>query len=75
MPLTRTTLRIDQSLKKAAQEQALQTNTTLQAVFNNALRDYLKDTAKHKARKIVFKTHGLGQPLDNLTRSDYYPKP
>ncbi len=75
MALARTTLRIDQKLKKAAQKSALESNTTLQDVFNRALQEYLAGTAKEKAHKIAFKTHDLGEPLDNLRRSDYYPEP
>lgn len=28
-----------------------------------------------RRQKIVFKTHHLGEPLDNLTRDDFYPDP
>ncbi len=73
MNLTRTTLRINTNLKLAAQKQATRDNTTLQAIFNNALEQYLNNKAKIAARKIVFRTHDLGRPLDNLQRSDYYP--
>jgi hypothetical protein len=58
----------------AAEKQAAEQHTTLQAVFNNALEQYLNTTAKKVAKKIVFQTHDLGKPLDNLKRSDYYPK-
>ena len=74
MSLIRTTLRIDQQLKRAAEKQAMEEETTLQAVFNNALEQYLNKSAQAKARKIVFRTHDLGKPLDDLTRGDYYPK-
>ncbi len=30
---------------------------------------------KAKVKKIKFKTHDLGEPLDNLTRDDFYPDP
>lgn len=73
--LIRTTLRIDNNLKKIAQRKALEENTTLQDIFNKALESYLKNQAKIKAKKIVFKTHHLGEPLDNLTRDDFYPDP
>ena len=75
MNLTRTTLRINSNLKKAAEKQALQENRTLQSIFNDALEQYLVTDSKKKAKKIVFKTHDLGEPLDNLTRSDYYSSP
>lgn len=75
MNLTRTTLRLDTNLKRAAEKQALDEDTTLQAIFNDALRDYLETKAKKTANRIVFRAHDLGKSLDNLTRSDYYPKP
>lgn len=74
MKSARTTLRINTDLKRAAEKQAFEEDTTLQAIFNNALEQYLHGQAKSKAPKILFKTHDLGEPLDNLTRSDYYPK-
>ena len=74
MNLARTTLRIDANLKKTAQAKALQDNTTLQDVFNRALAAYVQESAKKDAKTLVFKTHNLGEPLDNLTRSDYYPE-
>lgn len=74
MRLTRTTLRIDTNLKRAAEKRAIDEDTTLQAIFNDALEQYLDKKAKTKAHKIVFRTHDLGSPLDNLQRSDYYPK-
>lgn len=73
--LIRTTLRIDKELKKNAERKALEEDTTLQDIFHRALESYLQNQAKKKARKIVFKTFDLGVPLDNLTRSDFYPEP
>ncbi len=73
--LVRTTLRINESLKKNAEQKALQMNSTLQEIFNKALAQYLEQDAQIQAKKIVFKTHNLGEPLDNLKRADYYPKP
>lgn len=73
--LVRTTLRIEDHLKKSAELMALQEDTTLQAILNNALNSYLQNQAKKEAKKIVFKTYHLGKALDNLTRSDYYPDP
>lgn len=75
MQLIRTTLRIRKDLKKLADNEALKTETTLQEIFNKALENYLTKTAKEEAKKIVFKTHDLGEPLDNLTRADYYDDP
>lgn len=74
MNLTRTTLRINTNLKMAAEKQAIEQHTTLQAIFNNALEQYLDNNAKRVAKKIVFQTHDLGKPLDSLKRTDYYPK-
>ena len=75
MQLTRTTLRLKTNIKKAAEQIALRDDRSLQDVFNEALETYVQSEAKKKAQKIVFKTHDLGEPLDLLTRSDYYPKP
>ena len=36
------------------------------------LEDYYTKAAKQKACRLVFHTHDLGAPLDNLTRDDYY---
>jgi hypothetical protein len=74
MNLTRTTLRINTNLKRAAEKQAAEEDTTLQAVFNEALEQYLDKRSKDTAKKIVFRTHDLGKPLDDLKRSDYYPE-
>lgn len=73
--LVRTTLRIREDLKKNAERKALQDDVTLQDIFNRALEDYLNKEAKEEAKKIVFKTHDFGVPLDNLKRKDYYPEP
>lgn len=70
--LVRTTLRIDDNLKRIAQIKALEEDTTLQDIFNKALESYLRSQAKKEAKRIVFKTHNLGEPLDNLTRDDIY---
>lgn len=69
----RTTLRIEENLKRIAEQKALEEDTTLQAIFNEALEEYLKKGARQDAKKIIFKTHHLGEPLDNLTRDDFYP--
>lgn len=73
--LVRTTLRLEENLKNIAERIALEENTTLQDIFNSALKIYLDKENKKKAKKIVFKTCDLGEPLDNLTRADYYTKP
>lgn len=73
--LVRTTLRLEENLKNIAERIALEESTTLQDIFNRALKTYLEKDSKKKAKKIVFKTHNLGEPLDNLTRADYYNRP
>ena len=75
MQLLRTTLRLKENLKKRAQKKALEENTSLQAIFNEALEAYLDQQAKYKAKKIIFKTHDLGVSLYNLRREDFYPDP
>lgn len=73
--LVRTTLRIQENLKRNVERKALQDDVTLQEIFNKALEDYLDKEARKKAKQIIFKTHKLGMPLDNLTRDDFYPDP
>ena len=73
--LIRTTLRLKEDLKKTAEKKALQDDVTLQEIFNKALEEYLEKGACLEAKKIIFKTHHLGEPLDNLTRDDFYPDP
>lgn len=75
MQLIRTTLRLREDLKQKAERKALEENTSLQAIFNRALEDHLKKETKKQAKKIVFITHDLGVPLDNLRREDFYPEP
>lgn len=75
MQLIRTTLRLKENLKKQAEKKALTDNVSLQTIFNRALDEYLEKEAKKRAKKIIFKTHHLGKPLDNLTRDDFYPAP
>lgn len=72
MQLVRTTLRIDENLKKIVERKALEEDTTFQQIFNKALTAYVKADSKKQAKKIVFKTFDLGVPLDNLTRDDIY---
>lgn len=75
MQLLRTTLRIKTDLKRAAEKKAMEENISLQDIFNLALEDFLKREAHKEAKSIIFKTHNLGEPLDNLTRDDFYPDP
>lgn len=71
--MIRTTLRLQDHLKRAAEQRALEEDTTLQDIFNRALDQYLQKAAQKEAKKIVFKTHSLGAPMDHLDRGDYYP--
>ncbi|MEX0616358.1 MAG: hypothetical protein WD231_00930 [Candidatus Woykebacteria bacterium] len=75
MAFVRTTLRIKEDLKKTAERKAFEEDISLQKVVNTALEEYLLKSEKKKAKEIVFKTHNLGVPLDNLTRDDFYPNP
>lgn len=68
-------MRLQETLKKTAEKKALQDDVTLQEIFNRALEEYLEKDARNGAKKIIFKTHHLGAPLDNLTRDDFYPDP
>ncbi len=72
MQLVRTTIRLNSQLKKIAEMKALEEDSSLQEIVNNALEKFLKDEGKKEAKRIIFKTHDLGVPLDNLTRDDYY---
>jgi hypothetical protein len=72
MKLVRTTLRLQEPLKKNAEQLALEQNTSLQDIFNKALAAYLRKVDERNADYIIFKTHDLGVPLDNLTRDDIY---
>lgn len=58
MQVTQTTLRSRPELNKTLKQKVL--------------KDYIAKAAKRKARRLVFHTHDLGVPLDNLTRDDYY---
>lgn len=75
MQLIRTTLRLRPDLKKATERKALEEDTTFGYIVHRALEEYLARAATRKARRLVFHTHDLGVPLDNLTRDDYYPNP
>lgn len=73
--MVKTTLRLKENLKKAAEKIAFEEDKSLQEIFNAALENYLETQAYRAAEKIIFKTHDLGEPLDNLKRGDYYPHP
>lgn len=73
--LIRTTLRLNETLKKTAERKALHDDVTLQEIFNRALEEYLEKDSRKEAKKIIFRIHHLGEPLDNLTRDDFYPDP
>lgn len=71
----RTTLRIKENLKEALEKYAFEEKLTLQEAFNKAIEYYLKKEAKRRVKKLIFKTHRLGIPLDNLSRDDFYADP
>ena len=75
MQLVRTTLRLPATLKKTAERKALEEDTTFQALVHRAIAEYIDKAAKRKARRLMFHTHDLGIPLDELTRDDFYPDP
>ncbi len=75
MELVRTTIRIGKPLKKEAERLALENNTTLQQVVNNALLYYLVGKKKVESKPIKIKSFNLGAGLDNLTRDDIYGEP
>jgi hypothetical protein len=75
MQLVRTTIRLNEQLKKSAERIAIEKDKSLQEIFNHALERYLEQEGAKEAKKIVFKTHDLGEPLDNLKRADFYPSP
>lgn len=75
MKLLRTTVRLQEHVKKAAEKRALEENTTLQDLLQRALLEYLDQAARRKAKRFIFHSHDLGLPLDNLRRKDYYPEP
>ncbi|OGM32060.1 hypothetical protein A2803_00640 [Candidatus Woesebacteria bacterium RIFCSPHIGHO2_01_FULL_44_21] len=75
MQLVRTTLRINSELKKKAEMVALTENTTLQAIFNQALLEHLAKRKANKAKAIKIISFDLGAGLDNLTRDDIYGEP
>jgi len=72
MDLTRTTIRLNPALKKEIHSRALEENTTFQEFVERSLRETLKKKAVKRAKKLVFYSHDLGVPLDNLTRDDFY---
>lgn len=75
MKLIRTTVRLQQPMKKAVEKQALAEETTFQDILQRALLEYLDQTARRKAKRLVFHAHDIGAPLDNLERRDFYPEP
>jgi hypothetical protein len=75
MNMVRTTLRIEQDLKKRADLMAVKENTTFQTIVNRALRENLTNKAKGRAKILVIPKLDVGVPLDNLTRDDIYGEP
>lgn len=75
MQLVRTTIRLKEQLKKSAELKALEEDKSFQDILSCALERYLEEEGRREAKKIIFKTHHMGEPLDNLTRDDYYSDP
>lgn len=73
--LVRTTLRLKENLKKGAERKALEDDVSFQDIFNRALEEYLQKSARKRAKRLVFRTHDLGESLDNLTRDNFYSDP
>ncbi len=67
----RTTLYLDKELKKLADIQAVRDDTTLQEIFNRALRVELQKRVPSKKKRIEFVTAKIDLPHD-LHRVDYY---
>lgn len=72
MQLTRTTVRLNPTIKKAAQTKAIDMNVSLQDLFNKALENYLQQLAEKKAEKLVFHSQDMRVKLDKLSREDIY---
>ena len=72
MQLQQTTIRLQEPLKKSAQAKALELNISFQTLITRALQEFLQVKSDQKSQKIVFHTHDLGVPLDDLTREDIY---
>ncbi len=71
-PLVRTTVRLEPGLKKSLELKAVELNVTFQDLFNQALKIYLRQASRQKAKRLVFAAQDLGVPLDRLTREDLY---
>lgn len=72
MQLVRTTIRIQQPLKKAAEKKAQELDISFQLLLTKALEQYLAQKSKVKAQSIVFDDKNIGVALDNLSREDIY---
>jgi len=72
MKKTRTTLKIDTDLKLQAEIKALKENTTLQNIFNDALRIYLNEKAREDANALVFYDKPIDQNMGKLGRKEIY---
>lgn len=67
----RTTVYLHSDLKKMIEIQAIEENTSMQAILNRALRKELQRASLNKKRKVEFTTLDLDLP-DDLSRKDYY---
>ena len=73
--IMRTTMRIEPNLKDQIQRLAQKQNMSMQALCNLALRQYLDDTNKKSAKKLVLHAKDLGAHLGTITRDDIYDEP
>ena len=72
MQLTRTTVRLQPQIKKAAERKALELDISFQALLEKAVEAYLYQESQHKAHQLVFHDKKMGVPLDQLDREDIY---
>ena len=72
MQLVRTTVRLHQPLKNAADKKAQELDITFQALLTKALKMYLQLQSSQAADEIVFKVRDVGEPVDNLDREAIY---
>lgn len=73
MKLERTSLRLKENLIREAKLEALEQDTSLQEIVNNALWHYLKRPKTTRPTRVLVAIHPKDMgPLDNLTRDDMY---
>jgi len=72
MKKVRTTLKIEENLKTQAELKAVKERITLQDIFNNALRSYLREQTKKDVKKLVFHDKAIDKNMGNLSRNEIY---